>query len=220
MANYAAKNLADSNIVLISGSDRTDFRYAEIFQKHLQSASGDSIPIHKLWQASATNVGSLLNKEKGNHVFLISSNEGFVSTALSTMYQLARKEQNIQVYGIDNWQNFKTLDTDYLNQLHVSYPIQRYMDYTQPEMKAFVKNYREKYFTDPSITVVSAFDAGIYFVQTIYQNRENWKFGIDKTLVSGLATRFDFIQIDSMSGFENQGGYILQYRDFTLILND
>jgi LysM repeat protein/ABC-type branched-subunit amino acid transport system substrate-binding protein len=220
MANYAATRLADSNVVIISGSDRTDFRYAEIFQKHLHSATGDSIPIHKLWQASAANVGKLLNPNKENHVFLISSNEGFVSTALSTMYQMSRRGQNITVYGIDNWQNFKTLDTDYLNQLNVSYPIQRFMDYQGPKMIDFIQKYREMYFTDPSITVVSAFDVGMYFGQTIYQHKANWKVGVDQNRGNGLATRFDFIQIDSTSGFENQGGYILQYRDFTLILNE
>jgi hypothetical protein len=68
--------------------------------------------------------------------------------------------------------------------------------------------------------VVSAFDVGMYFGQTIYQHKANWKVGVDQNRGNGLATRFDFIQIDSTSGFENQGGYILQYRDFTLILNE
>ena len=220
MAEFVANNYADSTISIIAGSSKKDARYANIFQKHLINAIQDSVAINKMWQPSTTNYKRYITKGQHNYVAIISSDEAFVSQSISALYQMLDKETSITVFGIDSWGKFKSIGFDYLDSLNVTYPVQKRIDYNNDLVNDFISAYRTEYHTEPSEHVFTAFDVGMYFVDALYNSNGNWEEYIDHTVGTGLATRFDFVKISSESGFENRGGFILEYKDYTLILAD
>ena len=212
------ERLVDSTLVIISGGNKTDARYAQIFQKYLNNAVGDSIPINKVWQPSIKNYGYYIKKGEHNYVAVISNDEAFVSATMSVFYRMQDENTTISVFGIDSWQRFISIDLDYLLALNVTYPVQQYVDYGDSNVVEFVSNYRASYYTDPSNHVFSGFDIGMYFGKAMLQSHGEWEDYLENHKESGLSLQFDFVKISDQSGFENQGGYILRYADFELKL--
>ncbi len=220
MAKYLGTNYQDSNLTIFSGGTAIDKRYAGIFQKYLNNTINDSIPIHRIWQPSAGNYKSYIKKGEHNYVTIISSDEAFVSASLSALYGMLDEDTQISVFGIDSWQRFGSIDFDYLMHLKVTYPVQQYINYQDEGVKSFISDYREAYFIDPSRHVFSSFDIGMYFGQALYDSHGNWEKYISTHSREGKSLRFDFVKIGLESGFENQGGYVLQFADYELQLVD
>jgi LysM repeat protein len=218
MANYLGKNYKDSNLIIFSGGTPKDKRYASIFQKYLNNAVNDSVPIHRIWTPSSTNYSKYIKKGESSYIAIISSDEAFVSSSLSIFYKMIDEDTKITVFGIDSWQKFGSISFDYLMAMNVSYPQQQYLDYENKEVTSFVKNYRELYYTDPSKEVFSGFDIGYYFGNGFFESEGNWESYLMLNPEKGFSISFDFVKIGNESGFENQGGYVLRYEDYDLVL--
>jgi LysM repeat protein len=219
-AQYVGDKFGDSNLVLFSGGASQDKRYATIFQKYVNNATNDSVPIHRVWQPNIDNFKRHLKLGETNYVAVLSTDEAFVSSALSVFYRLgvSDSETKFVVFGLDSWKTFGSIDFEYLMNLNVTYPVQQFISYYSPEALNFIANYREVYFTDPSSHVYSGFDIGWYFGHAIFKSNGDWENYISTTKGSGLSLRFDFIKIGEESGFENQGGYLLKNADNDLHL--
>ncbi len=218
LANFAGEQFADSNLTIISGSDKNDARFAQIFQKHFNNTTQDSIGINKLWQPSVTNFKRYIQEGKHNYIALISSDEAFVSASMSLLYKMTNEKTQITILGLDSWANFKSITTDYLMNLHVLIPQHNYADYQSPTLISILKNYRSQFYIDPTIHVLSGFDIGMYFVQALSSEEFVWRNYIEQVPYNGLNSRFDFVKISDHSGYENQGGFILEYCDYNLLL--
>lgn len=210
-AQYMGTHFADSNVVLFSGGAAKDKRAAEIFQKYLSSTVGDSIPNHRVWQTNIDNFKRHLKLGEVNTVAIVSSDEAFVSSALSHFYGLQDEETHFTIFGMDSWLSFGTIDFDYLTELNVVYSKQQYVDYSSAQARNFVDGYRNEYLTDPSIHVFSAFDIGWYFGNIYFESDGDWKNSVSNKPYSGLSLKFDFVKVGGESGYENRGGFLLQY---------
>ena len=149
---------------------------------------------------------------------MISDNQSFVSSALSIFYRLEDKETEIRVFGLDSWQYMKSIDLSYLQALKVSYPVQQNVNYSDHRVDDFVGNYRAKYITDPTLNTFLAFDIGLYFGTAMFSSNGNWEEYISVQPKTGLSIGFDLIKVGDQSGFENQGGFIMQNSDYELHL--
>ncbi len=210
-AEFMGENYKDSNLVLFSGGASTDKRAAGIFQKYLSSSAGDSIPNHRVWQANSDNFTRHLKLGEMNIVAIVSSDEAFVSSALSIFYGLKGKNTRFLVLGTDRWRSFGSIDFDYLTELNVVYPIQQYVDYSNPLVAQFLGKYRANYHTDPSLHVFSGFDITWYFGNAFFSSEGNWQDYISQNKMEGLSLNFEFVKIGIESGYENRGGFLLQY---------
>ena len=211
-AKYIGQKYADSNIVLFAGGDPDDKKYSDIYQKYLSNTVGDSVPVHRVWQANMDNFQKHLKIGDRNYVVLVSSNEAFVSTALSVFYRLSlsNKSTSFVVFGLESWKEFGSLDFDYLMGLNVTYPVRQYIDYLAPETSLFISKYREKYFKDPSAHVFSGFDIGWYLVNSLFNSNGDWENYIEMAKEEGFSIPFDFLKVGKDSGFENKGGFLLR----------
>lgn len=212
-AQFVGKNYTDSNLVLFSGGNAQDKRYSSIYQKYINNAINDSIPIHRIWQPSKDNFKRHVKLGETNYVGLISTDEAFVSSALSVFYGLSDEKTKFTVFGLDSWKGFGSIDYDYLKDLNVTYPVQQYIDFYSKGTEQFIEKYRIGYLTDPSLHVFSAFDIAWFFGNTMYNSKGDWEAHISENKNSGLSLRFEFVKIGTESGFENRGGFLLRNSD-------
>lgn len=219
-AKYMGSHYKDSNLVVISGSQQKDTRNAIIFEKYLNNAVEDSIPVYKIWQTSKGNFTKHITLGKHNYVAIISNDEAFVSSALAAYKSMVDEKTKISVFGLDSWRKFTSIDYDYYMQLNVTYPVQQFVNYSDTAVIEFVSNYRNTYAVDPSIHVFSAFDIGLYFGIALFRGHDDWINFVETNPKKGLSFRFDFLKIADKSGFENQGGFMLNYKDYELNLAD
>lgn len=210
-AEYMGHHFKDSNLVLFSGGASADKRAAGIFQKYVSNSAGDSIPNHRVWQAISDNFTRHLKMGEKNTVAIVSSDEAFVSSTLSILYGLKEKETQFMVLGMDSWESFGSIDYDYLTALNVVYPVNQYVNYTSPKTVQFLLKYRSLFHSDPSVHVYSAFDIAWYFGNAFFEADGNWQEYISTHVAEGLSLNFEFVKIGSDSGYENRGGFLLQY---------
>lgn len=214
MANYIGEQYADSNLVIVSGGDALDARYADILRRHVSSLTNDSVAYMKIWQPSSSNYRSLIKPNKMNTLAIVSSNEGFVSSSLTQLYKLKKGDTRIKVFGIDSWQQFKSIDLEYWMDLEVAFPKQVYVNYQDSALLNLFRDYRSIYYTDPSEFVLRAFDLGMYFGDLMMSSNGNWQDSIESKISTSFTSRYKFVKIGVDSGYENTGGFILQYKDF------
>jgi LysM repeat protein/ABC-type branched-subunit amino acid transport system substrate-binding protein len=217
-ATYMGGHYKDSNLVIILDGRAKEKRYGTILQKHLSNAVNDSIPVNKIWQSSSSNFNRLIKKGTVNTVAIISSNEAFISSALSSFYKLIDEDTKIRVFGLDSWQFIHTIDLGYLQAMSVSYPVQQYINYSASSVDRFIENYRELYYTDPTKNVFAAFDIGFYFGNALISSQGNWKEFIVNNPQNGISIGYDLKKIGDGSGYENQRGFMMRNSDYELNL--
>ena len=121
------------------------------------------------------------------------------------------------LFGIPSWKNFSSLDAGYLDTLHYHFPSAIYIDYDFPPTKKFIKQYREKYFSDPEQYVYQGYDAALFYFLQLKNYGTNFSGRLAGADAKGLQTLFSFYHPAEGSGFDNNGVFILKYQGFKLV---
>ena len=163
-------------------------------------------------------IKNALNEEIPNLVIIPSKDRGFISNTirqLNTIYEEVVSDYQITVAGFSNARNFENIDLQYLHNLEFHTFTSSYIDYTDSDVKEFIRKYREKYKTEPSQFSFQGYDLLWYFVnaETSYGNAFYKKIDklIESQSVKCLQNEFDFQPVRKGGVFENNHVYVLKY---------
>lgn len=218
MAHFVIDTFQTQNIILVSNGGGKEVSFINAFKK---TANEDLLKSGHLLSDSlkeAKNlsvVQSMLSSTKTNVIVLPSNNQSYV-TEFTRGLNNSSEKYKIVLFGMHSWMNFDNLDLDYLNSLSLHIPSNNYIDYQNSATTNFIKNYREKYKTEPENYVYQAFDVTYYFVSALQKFGTGFLKTISTYNLQGLNSGFNFIQYPSESGFENKFVYILKYENFSL----
>lgn len=222
LAYHVVSNHADSNLILWNSGrfgDREIFataaKHANICASRLGS---DSLTEKGLYTPAKSKVKALFSDSNHYTLFVPSQDQAYVSELLSSLNDLALKNNNISftVYGLERWMEFDNIETAYFDNLNTRFLSDRHIDYKDYETIKFVKCYREQFYSEPTDYVFTAYDAGLYFFSGLMKYGAYLPYKLQSLIVEGLSMKFNFIQIDSYTGYENQGYYIFEIDDFEL----
>ncbi|MCC6447267.1 MAG: amino acid ABC transporter substrate-binding protein, partial [Chitinophagaceae bacterium] len=220
MATYVVDSFQTQSIVLVNGGGLAkDVPFYNSFKKtandYLMSKSAtkkDTIKEAK----GLSGLQSLLSTTQVNVVVLPSSNQSFVTEFISKLYAL-RDKYKIVLFGLQSWMNYDNLDFEYLNTVSLHTPSNTFVDYNNPKVKAFIKNYRESYKTEPDHFSFQGFDVTYFFINALKQNGTGFLNNLDQLKYNGLDANFEFSQFPVESGFENKYVFIQRYQDYQLV---
>ncbi len=220
MATYVVDSFQTQNIVLVNGGGLAkDVPFYNSFKKtandYLMSKSTtkkDTIKEAK----GLSGLQSLLSTTQVNVVVLPSSNQSFVTEFISKLYAL-RDKYKIVLFGLQSWMNYDNLDFEYLNTVSLHTPSNTFVDYNNPKVKTFIKNYRESYKTEPDHFSFQGFDVTYFFINALKQNGTGFLNNLDQLKYNGLDANFEFSQFPVESGFENKYVFIQRYQDYQLV---
>lgn len=125
-------------------------------------------------------------------------------------------DYSITVFGLDKWQNFTNLDTDFLHDLKIHVTSSYFIDYENDRVNEFICKYRAKYFTEPSKYGFSGYDVMYYYVSNLDKYGVNMQSQLEVIKKEGIGNSFDFFKTGMESGFENRSTYLLKYEDYKL----
>ncbi|MDD2538806.1 MAG: LysM peptidoglycan-binding domain-containing protein [Bacteroidales bacterium] len=162
----------------------------------------------------------LLSSNPRNQIIIASQNEAFVSDALRNLHLLMAYDNiPVELFGLSRWRSFETLDLTALHQLQVMLPLSAYVDYTLPEVKEFVRNYRMIFHGEPSPYAFQGYDVAYYFLNALYRLGPRFENCLDTLKLPGLQNGFWFSRNEAGSGFSNKGVRVVRYLpDFTVEL--
>jgi LysM repeat protein len=154
-------------IHLVAGSSERDSTILYRVSTYLYSKLDSSrIAVH---QTSYGTISGLdwASKDKGKVVILSCSRSKVLYTDLVTKLN-AKRNTNIYFYFLQNPTDMD-LEFVYLENLHATWPELEFVNYKNEATAAFVKNYQDRYKTDPSRYSFHGFQIGFYFGKLLYE---------------------------------------------------
>lgn len=219
MAHFVIDSFQKQNIILVNNGNPKEVSFFNVFKnianKALKNAgykASDSLKEAK----SSAMIESMLNPGKVNVIVLPSNNQSYVTEFISKLTPMLDKYKII-LFGLQSWINYDNLDFEYLNKLSVHIPSNNYIDYQNPATQNFIKNYYEKFKTDPELYAYQGFDITSYFISSLQKYGSGFLNNIVDNKYQGIETNFNFMQYPLDSGFENKFVYILKYQENKLV---
>ncbi|MCL3780626.1 LysM peptidoglycan-binding domain-containing protein [Prolixibacteraceae bacterium JC049] len=163
----------------------------------------------------------MFRKDVENVVFISSGNRAQVSIAINSLTSLT-EEFSITLVGRSNYPRFTNIQVESFHKLKLNFLTPYHIDYESKVVNDFIRNYREKYATEPDQFSYQGYDIGVYFIQLIEKYGANFMQHIDQTSVRNQLTQSDYFfrKITENSGWMNQTLYDIQYTpEFDIISN-
>ena len=220
-------SISNGRFILIS-KDNLKMREESAFFKNMlenqlrQVSKVDSSVITEVFidDKLQENLTKILSPDTLNNVIVFSTYEPDVINALSHLHFLLR-EYPIKVYGFPAWQKFDNLRIDVVHELQVTLYSPFYIDYSQDDVKSFVKKCREELHSEPYKTTSKGnginytylgYDLAMYFVPAFNKFEDNMCDCIEYYYSPLLLSDYNFIRVNPQEGFENSSTSLVTYQ--------
>lgn len=224
MAKYVARNYSDSNLFLLNSGRFSDQENAEIFRSQINRFLGeqnrDTLPQIAMYTVSRAKLDALFKDNTTYSIVVPSTNQAYVSTLLTMLNDIYISKRGIRfrIFGMEKWLEYDNIETAYLMNLNVHIPSSRYTDYTSKLFVNLATSFREKYGTDPNEFALLGFDVAYYFGNLIQKHGPFFIRHLNEYKATLASTRFDFVKVGEVSGYENQGIFIQTIENYQLKL--
>jgi LysM repeat protein len=158
----------DKTIIVVHDGDSTQYQKVqflkdEIFKKIEEKADLEDVIFKEVVMNDSVYVdmSHVLTHDGENLVIVPSENEAYVSNVISPLYYLL-DDYRIEVAGMPQWNKFRNIDLEYFHKLKMSYFTSFYVDYDKPEMKDFIRKFREIYYTEPYRVSPRGYNLSVY----------------------------------------------------------
>ncbi len=211
MMNYFPK----SNVILVYRNMKREDELATVFRDELNSLG--SFDTLREFNASRTDIAELtlsIDTTKRNVVFVVSSDEAFVSPVLTLLEE--RKLYGIQVSGLPTWQNFEAVDFMGFSNVQVFNFDNNYIDYETMKCNNFRRKFLSSYATDPMPQAFSGFDIVYQAGKSFKNHQTEFLHHLEQWNGTGCV-QFEFVGTEG-NGKENQRIAVMRFLNYRLEL--
>lgn len=220
-----AAECRNSNFVFIhtdsSGEDEATIAYRNKLIRELDSAHGpDTLRFRELLFISrsalpADSINRLehtLSLRHENVIIIASEDHPVLSEIIMSLHSLSRKYQ-IKLIGLPAVRELVNLDPKLYFDLGIELFSYYWIDYNKPDVKAFLKKYRNKYLTEPVETSYAwiGYDILYYFLSGLSIHGKDFIRHPEIHNPELLQTKFYFNRKNEDNGFENYHLYLIKY---------
>ncbi len=122
------------------------------------------------------------------------------------------------VFGVPQWNEYRSVDYNYLRNLNVHIFTSDFVDYENPDNLHFIRRYRSLNHVEPGPMGFWAVETGMYFFTALMQYGSEFYRCMDVMNQSKpYDTPFWFERANNKEGWENKFVYIYTYKDYQLI---
>jgi LysM repeat protein/ABC-type branched-subunit amino acid transport system substrate-binding protein len=231
MAQEIARKYHDQNVIVVRNQKNDEDEYYYRTFKNAFAEEIQKYPNRYLDSAKETYINSTGSRlstveskmvlDKNNLIVVPSQSVGHVSdffTKLSsTTNSNPYRNYSLQVFGLEDWSEFPTIDEKYKNKFKLSLVTSSYVEYEDPKVLEFISNYRAKYATDPSDFSFIGFDAAFINLKGILLYGTGFSSHYEHLTNTGFSTNSLFEKVDPQGGYENKNVFIIRYEDYSVI---
>jgi ABC-type branched-subunit amino acid transport system substrate-binding protein len=212
-AQYINDKIKPQSIFILQSGYSVDDSYITPFKKAIDSLSSHHIKVVAITLKHG-QFGPLLAqllKTKQNVFVVPSTDQAFLSVTLRSLDTLT-KHYPVTLFGHPSWAHFTFLNSQLLQRLKTHVTAADHVDYKSAQTITFIRNYRNKYHTEPTPYAVKGFDEGLYFGQLLGADELK---NMGQTDFTGLHNNFHFVKKTGM-GWVNTHVNLLLYSNFEL----
>ncbi len=149
-----------------------------------------------------------------NVVITYSDSKVFILDMLRKLNEL-RDTFNITILGMPQWKEIDGLELEDLNNLNARILSKNYTNYNLPAVRYFVKEYRNRYATEPKEYAFTGYNIGVYFLSALMKYGPQFNDCIQYFDMELLNTGFDF-ESSPGNGYQNINWKILGFENYQL----
>lgn len=157
---------------------------------------------------------SQLRTDRENVLITLISGEPFLSDYLRQLHKL-RHDYDISVFGIPEWQDYASIEVDYLQNLKVHIFVPFFHDYSDPHIQDFVYRYRSLFQTEPDSESIKAAQTAYFFFEALATYGKDFYRCMPFLNQSVYNSPFSFWKpFGKHHGWENQHFHIFRIKDY------
>src|ERR1017187_1932080 len=221
MAKFVSEHYRFDNILILQSNTakekEIDSIYTEIIEKPWANSGNKHTVKHiNIYEKDLEIIKKSLDTAGKNIIIVNTQNEALAGDLISKLNAF-RADYDITLIGIPKWENYETLDIDYLQNLDFHWFTTVFINQDDTLIKTFNDNFFHKYHYEPSIYSFKGYDIINYFGNAFFRfNSIKFDSKIIDFKMKGLSTNFDFRKANEAHGLENQYIHIVKYDDFKL----
>ena len=210
MADYMLETKANGalNILIKSPSEKDQVLYDFFKQGYLNSSVSISKP--KLIETNLSDFTSYMKKGiKINLIF--PTNEVKHATSFVNKFNgVADKFEasNIRIFATKDWAAFDEIRGQFKNKFNLHFASPNDLNYKEERTMNLLRRYRIAYNADMTKMSVQGYDVLLGFCADFFLSTPQGRL---------IMNRFEQIQVDAGSGFENKTAFIIEVEDYQLI---
>lgn len=208
-ADYLVKKYTNQNIII--AYETGDLKLAEKMKVYLLDKNS-SLKV-SLAEGIFQPLNLLNDNPKiQNIVWVLNEEESFPSRLVNKLY--TKKAAKIEVYGTEEWVDFKNIEVQHWDSLHIHISGTLNYLYHQREFKDVMAKYFNKTGVDMSFYAMMGFDAGwISLKPMIGISRFNIS-ALENKRFSGMMMDYYFSKSDVGNGLKNSAGSVYKYQNY------
>ncbi len=157
-----------------------------------------------------------LDSNKRNVVVSLMGGEATIANYTRQLSQL-RDTFDLVVFGVPQWRDYNSIDTEYLQYLETHIFSTDFIDYEKEYNLDFIRRYRAANYVEPGVMGFRATETGIYFFTALMQYGAQFYRCMEFINQSkSYNSPFIFQKPYASGGYENQFVYIYRYEDYTI----
>ena len=222
-ADYIAAHNRGDNIIIVRNTDAANDNYFELFKKRLNTSlsiadpKADSAKVAK-YSDDLGDVGRYISNRKYNVIVVPYQGNSFVPKMVNQFTNSKyNQKDSICIFGMHNWASMDVLDPNNLDTMHLHFPSNEYIDYTNHGVISFIQKYRISYSTEPGYYSYQGFDIAYFYCSMLKKYGTALQDNLSDEKYKGIHTSFDFYKPDEKGGLENKAIYMLEYKNYALI---
>lgn len=161
---------------------------------------------------SINRLSRSLSDKSGNVVIIASEDAPVMSESITEVHTLSRK-YDITVFGYPDMRYLDNLDPKLCFDLGLMVYSPYWIDYSKPEVKQFISDFRNKFSSQPSEMSYAweGYDIAYYFISGLAIHGKEFVKHPEIHNPVLLQTEFDFRRKSNTSGFENKKLFLIRY---------
>ncbi|MCB9195436.1 MAG: LysM peptidoglycan-binding domain-containing protein [Flavobacteriales bacterium] len=231
LGEYVADRFPMANVIAIKNkADKQDSFYFDEFVKSYNSTAqknpfrlnNEVLTTEMSSSSKLTAVETKLHDTALNIIVVPSQDLGHVSNFVTKLVATSNRNPysnyKYMIVGLEDWIGFETIDEKYKSRFNLNVVSSSFIDYNDPKINKFVKDFRSEYGIDPDKYAINGFDAaftnlsGLLLYGTAYA--QNYK----ALITDGFASGSSYKAVEQGSGYENQAVYFLEYNDYRVTI--
>jgi len=135
---------------------------------------------------------------------------------IAAVFKALGSRTDVDVIGLESWDDLEAISTDMRNKFHVSFPKQNFLDPSQPASARWQESYRRKYKTEPIDFSYTGYDVTLYFGCALMTYGSNFPSHFSEVKANTIGSEFRFFRTSAGSGFENASINIVRTDNYQL----
>ena len=158
-----------------------------------------------------------MRQDKKNVLITLIGGEPFVSNYLRQLHE-NRRNYHMSIFGIPEWEDYVSIEIDYLQNLNVHFFNDAFYDYQDPHIADFVRRYRELFLTEPDNDAFHGAQTAYFFFSALEAYGKEFARCVPRLNQLGYTSPFNFVQIaGEENGWENTHTAIYRIKNYRWI---